>query len=233
MMGVAIQADGAARVVDETRARRSSPMRRGVPTIGQMDRADAELYERAQGGDPAALEQLLERYLPQLHAFVRLRLNAVVRARESSMDVVQSVCRELLGSRESYEFRGEDRFRAWLFTSALRKILEKQRFHKFAKRDLKRELPVPTEDEAAIAVTMLTPSLNAIGKETAQKLEEALDALSPEHREVITLARVVRLPHKVIAEVMGRSEESVRQLLVRAVLRLTMELRERGVELAP
>src|SRR5262245_38990448 len=106
-----------------------------------MDPADAELYERATGGDAAALELLLQRYLPQLHAFVRIRLDAVVRARESSMDVVQSVCRELLSARESYEFRGEDRFRAWLFTSALHKILEKQRFHRLGKRDLGREVP--------------------------------------------------------------------------------------------
>jgi RNA polymerase sigma-70 factor (ECF subfamily) len=196
-----------------------------------MEAPDAELYERARGGDAAALELLLERYLPQLHAFVRIRLDAVVRARESSMDVVQSVCRDLLGAREGFEFRGEDRFRAWLFTSALRKILEKQRFHRVEKRDPARELPAPTGDEGALAVSLLTPSLDAIGRETAEALESALDALSPEHREVITLARVVRLPHRVVAEVMGRTEAGVRQLLVRAMLRLTAELRARGVEL--
>ena len=50
--------------------------------------------------------------------------------------------------------------------------------------------------------------------------------------QVITLARIVCLPHRVIAEVMDRSEEAVRQLLARAVLRLTLELRTRGVELS-
>jgi RNA polymerase sigma-70 factor (ECF subfamily) len=197
-----------------------------------VDPADGELYERAKGGDAAALETLIEHYLPQLHAFVRLRLDAVVRARESSMDVVQSVCRDLLAARERFEFRGEDRFRAWLFTSALNKILEKQRFHRLAKRDLGREQPVATGDESAVAVSLLTPSHAAMGNEAAQALEASLDALSPEHREVITLARIVRLPHKVIAEVMDRSEEAVRQLLARAMLRLTVELRQRGVELS-
>lgn len=200
-------------------------------TIVDVDAADGELYERAKGGDAAALELLLEHYLPNLHAFVRLRLGAVVRARESSMDVVQSVCRELLAARPTFEFRGEDRFRAWLFTSALRKILEKQRFHRLAKRDLERELPSPSDDDDAVVANLLTPSMSAIGNETAQALVGALDALSAEHREVITLARVVRLPHRAIAEVMDRSEVAVRQLLSRAMLRLTLELRERGVEL--
>ncbi|MEZ5962310.1 MAG: sigma-70 family RNA polymerase sigma factor [Planctomycetota bacterium] len=196
-----------------------------------MHPADAELYERAKNGDAAALEALLEQYLPHLHAFVRLRLDAAVRARESSMDVVQSVCRELLASRHRFEFRGEDRFRAWLFTSALHKILEKQRFHRLAKRDFAREC-APAEVDA-FGVSLLTPSLDAMGKETGRALVAALDALTAEHREVITLARVVRLPHRVIAEVMDRSEEAVRQLLARAVLRLTLLLRERGVELPP
>jgi RNA polymerase sigma-70 factor (ECF subfamily) len=195
-----------------------------------VDPADAELYERAQRGDADALELLLQRYLPNLHAFVRLRLDAVVRARESSMDVVQSVCRELLAARTEFEFRGEDRFRAWLFTSALRKILEKQRFHRFDKRSPEREQALEDDDDPLAAANLLTPSVNAIGRETAQALTASLDALSPEHREVITLARVVRLPHRVIAEVMQRSEAAVRQLLARAVASLTVELRRRGVE---
>jgi DNA-directed RNA polymerase specialized sigma24 family protein len=44
--------------------------------------------------------------------------------------------------------------------------------------------------------------------------------LSEEHREVITLARVVRLPHALVGEALGRSEEAARQLLVRALTRL-------------
>jgi RNA polymerase sigma-70 factor (ECF subfamily) len=196
-----------------------------------MTASDAELYERAQGGDAAALQDLIERYLPQLHAFVRLRLDAKVRARESSMDVVQSVCRELLDADVSFHFRGEERFRAWLFTSALNKIRDKVRFHRYRKRDVGREVPPPTDAGDSPAATYLTPSMAAIGKETAHALEDALDALSQEHQEVITMARVVRLPHSVIAEVMGRSEPAVRQLLARALLRLSQELRRRGVEL--
>jgi RNA polymerase sigma-70 factor (ECF subfamily) len=209
---------------------RTLPSVRGVDQKAP-DASDEALFERARGGDAAALERLLEHYLPHLHAFVRVRLDAVVRARESSMDVVQSVCRELLGARPRFEFRGEDRFRAWLFTSALNKIMEKQRFHRFEKRDPERESPLPEADDDDVVANLLTPSLCAIGKETAHAITAAMDALDPQHREVIALARVVRLPHQVIAEVMGRSEAAVRQLLARAVLRLSEELRRRGVDL--
>jgi RNA polymerase sigma factor (sigma-70 family) len=195
-----------------------------------MARTDADLYEGAQSGDAEALHELIERYLPQLHAFVRLRLSSGLRARESSMDVVQSICRELLAHGSRFEFRGEDRFRAWLFTSALNKIREKARFHHLGKRDVQRE--APDDPGRQLVASYLTPSMHAIGKETADALVAAFDALSEDHREVITMARVVRLPHTVIAEVLGRSEEAARQLLARALVRLAQELRRRGVELA-
>jgi RNA polymerase sigma factor (sigma-70 family) len=75
----------------------------------------------------------------------------------------------------------------------------------------------------------LTPSEDAVAEETARALQAALAALSDDHREVITLARVVGLPHRVIAEVMERREDAVRQLLGRALLQLTKELHRRGI----
>lgn len=193
-----------------------------------MDDQAEQRFEQARTGDGAALEQLLAQYLPQLHAFVRVRLGPL-RARESSMDVVQSVCRELLDARTPFEFRGEERFRAWLFTAALNKLNDKRSFHGQQRRDVRREDP-HADDAARLVANLLTPSVDAIGKETAEALQAALAALSEEHREVVTMARIVGLPHRVIAEVLGRSETAVRQLLVRALLRLATELRRRGIE---
>lgn len=195
-----------------------------------MDSDDSALFDAARAGDPAAIDRLIEHHLPRLHAYVRLRLGAEVRAREASMDVVQSVCRELLAAAPGFEFRGEERFRDWLFTSALNKIRDKQRFHGRDKRDAARERPVD-DGELVRAASYLTPSVDAIGRETAQALADAMAALSDEHREVVTLARVVQLPHAVIAESMGRSEAAVRQLLVRALLELSKQLKRRGVAL--
>lgn len=193
-----------------------------------MDDQAEQRFEQARTGDGAALEHLLAQYLPQLHAFVRVRLGPL-RARESSMDVVQSICRELLDVRTPFEFRGEERFRAWLFTAALNKLNDKRSFHGQQRRDVRREDP-RADDAARLVANLLTPSVDAIGKETAEALQAALAALSEEHREVVTMARIVGLPHRVIAEVLGRSETAVRQLLVRALLRLAAELRRRGIE---
>jgi RNA polymerase sigma-70 factor (ECF subfamily) len=52
------------------------------------------------------------------------------------------------------------------------------------------------------------------------RLEEALNALSSDHRRVIVLARVEGLPIREVAKRMGRSREAVRQMLWRALQKL-------------
>jgi RNA polymerase sigma-70 factor (ECF subfamily) len=195
-----------------------------------MDRSGDQLFDGATRGDRDALDRLLQRYLPNLHAFVHARLGPEMRARESSLDVVQSVCRDLLAERDRFDFRGEDRFRAWLFTSAMNKLRERHRRLRSGKRDVEREATDVDIDAATVIAHLLTPSQEAIGNETAAAVGAALAALSEEHREVITLSRLAELPHRVIAEVMDRSEEAVRQLLARAMVQLTRELRRRGVD---
>lgn len=191
-----------------------------------MDDESKRLFERATTGDEPALETLLQRYLHQLHAYVRVRLGKLD-AREASMDVVQSVCRQVLASNAAFEFRGEAQFRGWLFTAALNKLREKHRLHHGQRRDLEREQPL---DADMMEARGATPSQHAIGNETGRAIEEALAALSEDHREVITLARIVRLPNHLIAEIMARSEDATRKLLARALLALGEELEARGVD---
>jgi RNA polymerase sigma factor (sigma-70 family) len=136
----------------------------------------------------------------------------------------------LLAERERYDFQGEQRFRGWLFTSALNKVRERHRRLHSQKRDAARETPVGDAASFADIAHLLTPSQDAIGNETAVVLRETIGALSEEHREVISLARLARLPHKVIAEVTGRSEPATRQLLARAMVQLVLGLRRRGVD---
>jgi RNA polymerase sigma factor (sigma-70 family) len=193
--------------------------------------ADSErLFTQVTAGDRTALEQMLARYLPQLCAYVRIRLRGSLGAREGSMDVVQSVCRQLLAGQQQFEYQGEERFRAWLFTAALNKLREKHRLHHGQRRDVAREAKALDHEPVSAAAWLLTPSQEAIGRETAAAIEQALGALAEDHREVVTLARIVRLPHRVIAEVMGRSEEATRKLLARALLALADELEARGID---
>lgn len=181
------------------------------------------LLEAATAGDAAALDELVSRYLPRLHAYVRLHMNAPLRAREASIDVVQSVCREVLEEREKFVYQGEGPLIGWLLTTAMNKLRERARFAGRQKRDVRREKPADLVDPALYA-SLMTPSRDAIGREEVERLESALDRLSDEHREVIILARIIGLPHADIAEQMDRTASATRKLLGRALTKLIKEL---------
>ena len=192
-----------------------------------MERDTLELARAAAAGDAGAVGQLLERHLPDLRAFVRLRAGAQVRARESSSDIVQSVCREVLQHADRFQFPSESAFRQWLFTTALRKLVDRREHWNAGKRAAAGEIPLGAEtgaiDEEALVAAyqrLSSPSGHAMLREEIERLEAAFDQLSEDHREVITAARLMRLSHAEIAERMGRSEGAVRMLLVRALAEL-------------
>jgi len=193
---------------------------------------DPSLLRAARQGDTAAARDLLVRYLPRLRAFVRLRMPVDVRARESSLDAVQSVCGELLGELHRFEFRGETEFRGWLFTGALNKLRNKRRGLHQRKRDVAREAAATADNDidAVIAESGLLPSPSqaAIGNEAAERLERAFDQLPEHYQEVIALARIARLPHAEIALRIGKSETATRQLLGRALIDLASRIATRG-----
>ena len=192
---------------------------------------NAELALRASRGDSAALDALIERHLPALRAFVRLRSGPVVRAKESCSDLVQSVCREILEDAGAFEYQGEAAFRNWLFTKALRKILDRNKFYRRDKRDIGREAAQaarsagPGAGVARCYATICSPNREAMVHEEVEALERAFDRLPDNYREVITLARVVGLSHAEIAERLGVTEAYSRSLLSRALARLARLLR--------
>lgn len=185
------------------------------------------LVEAASRGDGPAIDELVERHLPRLHAYLRLRMGRVLRAREGSLDLVQSVCRELISHVEDFEYRDEQQFLGWLFTTALRKLQEKQRYHQRQARSPDQEVGVD-EGEALAAADWLTPSRDAIGRERLQRVAAALEELPDDYREVIGLARIAGLSHREIAARMGRSEAATRKLLGRALASLGEIVGEQG-----
>lgn len=158
----------------------------------------------------------------------------MIRARLSHTDLVHSVCREVLAETRQPHFHDETAFRNWLYTAALHKVIEHGRRQTAARRDIGREVPIDAEDGIDADVLRgygktLTPSVIAMGREGAVKLEAAFDELSEEHREIITLARIVGLSHAEIAAQLGKSEAACRQLLRRAIVRLSVLLSARGI----
>ncbi|MFN0207731.1 MAG: RNA polymerase sigma factor [Planctomycetota bacterium] len=195
--------------------------------MNQLD--SQELVTRASRGDSSAVEILLQQNLPGLEAYIRLRSGRLLKAKESAVDIMQSVCREVLQHVDRYQYRGEAQFRHWLYTTAMRKILNKYEYYKAEKRDAAREIRMRTTndkktapDDVLIAAyrSFSTPSRHLAAREELERTERAFEELSEDKREVILLAKVVGLSRAEIAEKMGRTELAVRSLLSRALAEL-------------
>jgi RNA polymerase sigma-70 factor, ECF subfamily len=183
----------------------------------------SKLALEASRGDRDAVEELLLRHLSGLRTYVHLQAGPLVRAREAESDIVQSTCREVLQRAGAYRYGGEPGFRHWLYTTALRKILDKRAFHTAERRDVRRE-DAPPAAEAPGEPRFASPSGVAMAREELDRLSSAFNELDPDHREVVLLSKVVGLSRAEVAVEMNRTEAAVRNLLHRALARLSERL---------
>ena len=193
--------------------------------LPKQDLLKTDLIERARAGDSAARDQLAVGLLPKLQAIVALNVGSKMLQQESKTDVVQSVFREVL--EDLADFRGSSaaQFRAWVQKVALNKIRMKGRRGSAARRDPgKVQGAVDVAAMAAACTSLYSPSHHAALAEQQERLEAAFQRLAPEYREVLTLVKILELSHAQAGAEMGRSEDAMRQLLRRAMARLSLEL---------
>ena len=185
----------------------------------------------ARAGDREALGDLLAPHLPGLHAFVRARLRGALAKRESAADVVQSMCGDVLEDIASFRSDDERSFRSWLFRAVAHKLSHKRDFHYAARRDPAREEGRALDtrvDDAALARTyadVATPLHAALAREEVERFERAFDALPESYRDVLAHVSLAGLSYREAGELLGKSEDSVRQALHRARARLATLLR--------
>ena len=171
------------------------------------------LVERAQKGERAAFDALVLEERPRLEAFVRSRVGpgASFGGKAEVEDVVQETllraCRKIGG----LELQSPDSVFRWLCGIATNVLLEAASRHG-------RKPTVPLDFDVPADGT--TPSHAARKEERFDRLQDAIDHLSPDHREAILLVRVEGLSVKEVAERMNRTPHAVSNLILRASRRL-------------
>lgn len=169
------------------------------------------LVAKAQRGDQSAFGELAAKYASRLRALIESRLGPQLRSQIQPDDVAQEVLVWAFRSIKNLHWQGDDSFFRWLggiTENVLRKEAQRHRG--------KLALPLIVDVEASEA----SPSQSMRRAERFEHLQGCLDDLSPDHRQVIILARIDRLSFKEIAHRMNRSEVASRQLLRRALKEL-------------
>ena len=200
-------------------------------TAGAEDRAagdsralEKELVERAQQGDRTAFEDLVHRYDRDV---LRLSLNLMRRA-EDARDVYQESF--LKAYKNLHRFRFECSFYTWLYRIVTNVCLDHMRRRSSRPEDQapetkdEKELPGDFFDRQKEPSPSADPERQAMGREIAGRIANAMERLSPRERVVFEMKHYQGLRLRAIGEVLGTSEETVKNSLFRATRKLRLQL---------
>ncbi len=198
-------------------------------TRDDVERLDTvRLLDLARAGDGAALGHLLERYRSYLSLLARVQIGRRMQGKLDVADVVQEAFLEAHRGVGLFRGSSEAQFLAWLRQIVVA-ILATQvrRYYGTKRRDvrLERELQDGLDRSSVYLGSQLiaaqsSPSAQASRREQAVLLADAMEELPEDYREVIILRQLEGLSFSQVALRMGRTEDSVKNLWARALVRL-------------
>ena len=186
--------------------------------------ADALLVDRVRRGDTAAFEMLVVKY--------QRRIARLISRMVRDVDLVQDIVQEtfIRAYRAMPQFRGDSAFYTWLYRIAINTA-------KKALIQLKRD-PLVSEgslhtsedgDETSRVERELTDGETPEGllasKEVAAAVNAAIEALSKDLRQAITLREIEGLSYEEISEAMNCPIGTVRSRIFRAREAIAARLR--------
>ena len=188
-----------------------------------------QLLEQARRGDPGAVERLLTAHREPLRRMIGLRLDPALAARVDASDIVQDVLLEAHRRLQDYLRKPAMPFHLWLRHIAKDHIIDAHRHERLAqRRSVDREQPIPARrpDESSFDWAAqffdqeLTPASAAIRQEMERKVQQAIQQLGDDDRDIILMRYVEQLPNQDVAAALGLSEAAASMRCLRAVRRL-------------
>ncbi len=188
-----------------------------------------QLVTLAQGGDDSALGQLCGIYSERVRRIVRFRMGPELRSQLESMDLVQEALIEAVKDLGDFTYSSDGDFLRWLSSIVENTIRDNvDRIHA-AKRDVRRQVSLDKmaaradrlHADAGLPVVTTTPSVVLSLREELDRLEEAMDRLKPQYREVIVMAKIEGLSCKEIAARQNKRPAAVAMSLSRAIVAVT------------
>ncbi len=186
--------------------------------------------ERARAGDREALSTLLARHRDRLRRMVEIRLDTRLQGRLDASDVVQEAFVDVAERLDDYIRDPKLPLFLWLRLVVGERLVRLHRYHLGTQmRDAGREVSLypgalPAASSAALAAQLLgrftSPTQAFVRAERILRVQEALNALDPVDREILSLRHFEELTAAEAARVLGIEESAAAKRYFRALKRL-------------
>lgn len=204
----------------------------GLLGLPLLDTADAEsgadqwlldrlLAERLRANEPAAYEQLIERFQQPVYNLVARLLNDP----NEAADIVQEVFLKIFRKIES--FRGECSLKTWIYRIAVHEAYNQRRWFR---RHRQQETCLDNDDDGAVNFFEVVPDAGrspfqvTLDHETRARIETALGELKPVFRAAVVLRDIEELSYEEIAQVLDVNLGTVKTRILRGREALRKEL---------
>lgn len=199
------------------------------------------LLARARAGDDAARDELFSKCRNYVGLIARTQVESWMQTKVDASDLVQQTLLEAHRAFDDFRGNSEGEWLAWL-----RKILHHnthdfiRRYKGTDKRRIQKEIRLQSIANDLSGSFFHDPpgheqTPSQVISEYEQQIEvaDAIARLSDDHREVIILRNLQRLPFDEIAERMERTRPAVQMLWMRAIQKLQQKLTHRDVDYSP
>lgn len=182
--------------------------------------------ERARQGNPAARDELFTACRSYLALLARGQMERRLQGKVDASDLVQQTLMDAHRDFDRFAGCSEGEWRAWLKQMLRHNAGDEFRRFGGQRRAAHREVSfqqTASDDSARnweLPDSLGTPSQFVAAREEQLLLAKAMEELSEDHREVIFLRNMQKLPFDEVAAQMGRSRPAVQMLWMRALSRL-------------
>src|SRR5712672_378082 len=196
-----------------------------VISLPELD--ERSLVSEAQAGNRAAFEELVRRFDRDV---LRLALNLMKRP-EDARDVYQEAFLKVY--KNLHRFRFECSFYTWIYRIVTNVCLDQLRRRSSRPEDQAPELAQQAQGENSAGDffdrqqeqgAASNPERRLMGKEIGRRISTALEQLTPRERMVFEMKHYQGLKLRAIGEVLGTTEETVKNSLFRATRKLRLQL---------
>ncbi len=175
-----------------------------------------KLVELVQGGDHEAFSRLYDIFIDPIYRYIYYRVNS-----SDAEDLVETVFLKVWENIRQYKSKKKS-FSAWVFRIAHNLVVD---YYRAAKDRNFEELDMQIADQDRQHNPIKTVQ-NILDNQT---LKIALRKLKKPYRDLVVYKFINELSNKEIAEILGKSEGSLRILQFRALKALKKELADMGV----